>query len=60
MAQLGDYISVRSRFARSASLERDLARQEPLEGYVATARALTSLNALRRPRRRSRPVVPGR
>lgn len=41
MVQLGDYISVRSRFARSASLERDLARQEPLEGYVATARALT-------------------
>ena len=41
MVQLGDYISVRGRFARSANLERDLARQEPLEGYVATARALT-------------------
>ena len=46
MVQLGDYISVRSRFARSANLERDLARQEPLQGYVATARALTVLERI--------------
>ena len=46
MAALGDYIAVRSRFARSANLERDLARSEPLEGYVATARALTVLERI--------------
>ena len=40
MSKLADSISVRSRFARSASLERDLARLEPLDGYVVTARAL--------------------
>ena len=40
MARLADGISVRARFARSANLERDLARSEPLDGYVVTARAL--------------------
>ena len=40
MPKLADSISVRSRFARSASLERDIARPEPLDGYVVTARAL--------------------
>ena len=40
MATLADSISVRARFARSANLERDLARREPLDGYVVTARAL--------------------
>ncbi len=40
---LADRISVRSRFARSANLERDLARPEPLEGYVVTARVLDVL-----------------
>ena len=40
MSKLTDSISVRSRFARSANLERDLARREPLDGYVVTARAL--------------------
>lgn len=40
MARLADSISVRARFARSANLERDLARREPLDGYVVTARAL--------------------
>ena len=40
MSRLADSISVRARFARSASLERDLARSEPLDGYVVTARAL--------------------
>lgn len=40
MSKLADSISVRARFARSASLERDLARREPLDGYVVTARVL--------------------
>ncbi len=40
MPKLADSIAVRERFARSANLERDLARSEPLEGYVVTARAL--------------------
>ena len=40
MSKLMDSISVRARFARSANLERDLARSEPLDGYVVTARAL--------------------
>ena len=40
MSRLTDSISVRARFARSANLERDLARREPLDGYVVTARAL--------------------
>lgn len=40
MSALADYIAVVGRFARSASLERDMARREPLDGYVVTARAL--------------------
>lgn len=40
---LADRISVRSRFARSANVERDLARPEPLDGYVVTARVLDVL-----------------
>ena len=40
---LADRISVRSRFARSANVERDLARPEPLDGYVVTARGLDVL-----------------
>ena len=40
MSKLTEGISVRARFARSANLERDLARSEPLDGYVVTARAL--------------------
>ena len=40
MVALADYIAVVGRFARSASLERDIARHEPLNGYVVTARAL--------------------
>ena len=40
MVALADYIAVVGRFARSASLERDIARREPLDGYVVTARAL--------------------
>ena len=40
MAALADSISVRTRFARSANLERDSGRPEPFEGYIVTARAL--------------------
>ena len=40
MPVLADGMSVRGRFARSANLERDLARPEPLDGYVLTARGL--------------------
>ena len=40
---LSDRISVRSRFARSANVERDLARPEPLAGYVVTAGSLDVL-----------------
>ena len=40
MPKLANSIAVKERFARSANLERDLARSEPLEGYVVTARAL--------------------
>ncbi len=40
MPALGDSIEVGSRFARSANLERDLARPEPLDGYVLTGRGL--------------------
>ena len=40
MAALANHIAVVGRFARSASLERDIARREPLDGYVVTARAL--------------------
>lgn len=40
MPALADSIEVSGRFARSANLERDLARPEPLDGYVLTARGL--------------------
>ncbi len=40
MVALANYIAVVGRFARSASLERDIAQREPLDGYVVTARAL--------------------
>ena len=40
MAVLADHISIAARFARSANIERDATRTEPLDGYVVTARAL--------------------
>lgn len=40
MTRLAESVAVAPRFARSANLERDAARLEPLEGYVVTARAL--------------------
>ncbi len=43
---LADCISVRNRFARSANVERDVARPGPLDGYVVTARALDCLDRI--------------
>ncbi|MDE0701950.1 MAG: hypothetical protein OXH61_14650 [Acidimicrobiaceae bacterium] len=40
MVLLSDSITVSSRYARSANLERDAAQLEPLDGYVVTARTL--------------------
>ncbi len=40
MTRLAEAIAVAPRFARSANLERDATRLEPLQGYVVTARAL--------------------
>ena len=46
MTILADHISVHGRFARSASLERDVDRPEPLDGYIVTARALDALERI--------------
>ena len=43
---LSEYVSVHSRFARSAYLDRDIDRREPLEGYVVTARALNVIERI--------------
>ena len=40
MPLLSDSVAVAGRYARSANLERDAARPEPLDGYVVTARTL--------------------
>ena len=46
MTFLADHISVRGRFARSANLERDADRPEPLEGYIVTDRALDAVERI--------------
>ncbi len=46
MTLLADHIAVRSRFARSANLERDANRPEPLNGYIVTARALDAVERI--------------
>ena len=46
MATLADAITVESRFARSANLERDVDKREPLDGYIVTARALDVLERI--------------
>ncbi|MYH21970.1 MAG: hypothetical protein F4130_06805 [Acidobacteria bacterium] len=46
MATLSDYVSVRSRFARSANLERDSGRSEPFDGYIVTGRALDVIDRI--------------
>lgn len=46
MATLADYISINGRFARSANLERDASRTEPLDGYIVTARALDAVERI--------------
>ena len=46
MTQLTEFIRIAPRFARSANLERDATRLEPLDGYVVTARALDVIERL--------------
>ncbi len=46
MTVLADHITVGGRFARSANLERDAGRAEPLDGYVVTARALDAVDRI--------------
>ena len=46
MTFLADHISVRGRFARSANLERDADRPEPLDGYIVTDRALDAVERI--------------
>ena len=46
MTSLAEYVTTSSRFARSANLERDLTTCDPLEGYVATARAVDVVERL--------------
>ena len=46
MAPLADSVSVRTRFARSANLERDSGRSEPFDGYIVTGRALDMIERL--------------
>ena len=48
MPLLAESISVAGRFARSANLERDATRTEPLDGYVVTARALDVVERIAR------------
>ena len=46
MEVLADYIRVLPRFSRSANLERDSGRPEPLDGYIVTARALDAITRI--------------
>lgn len=46
MTNLADHITISPRFARSANLERDVTAVDPLEGYVATARAVDVVERL--------------
>ena len=48
MPSLAESVSVVGRFARSANLERDATRTEPLDGYVVTARALDVVERIAR------------
>ena len=43
---LADHVGILPRFARSANLERDSGRSQPLEGYVVTARALEAVDRI--------------
>ena len=48
MSPIAEGISIAGRFARSANLERDATRTEPLDGYVVTARALDVVERIAR------------
>lgn len=46
MPTLADHIRIQPRFAKSANLERDAGRAQPLEGYVVTSRALEAVERM--------------
>ncbi len=46
MPTLAEHVQILPRFARSANLERDTGRSQPLEGYVVTARALEAVERI--------------
>ena len=46
MPTLADHVRILPRFARSANLERDAGRSQPLEGYIVTARALEAVDRI--------------
>ena len=46
MPLLADHIRIRPRFAKSANLERDAGRAQPLEGYIVTSRALEAVERM--------------
>ena len=46
MPTLANHVRILPRFARSANLERDAGRSQPLEGYVVTARALEAVDRI--------------
>ncbi len=48
MALLAEHISVHGRFVRSANVERDADRTEPLDGYIVTACALDVVERIAR------------
>ncbi len=46
MPTLADHIQIQPRFAKSANLERDAGRAQPLEGYIVTSRALEAVERM--------------
>lgn len=46
MPTLANHVRILPRFARSANLERDSGRSQPLEGYVVTARAIEAVDRI--------------
>ncbi len=46
MTLLAEHVAVSQRFSRSANLERDVTAVDPLEGYIATARAVDVVERL--------------
>ena len=46
MPTLADHVRILPRFARSANLERDAGRSQPLEGYIVTPRGLEAVDRI--------------